>query len=190
MKYWKNIIVGFIIFTCITIVILLQVLMFIRNCTPTVNGILLSAGISITYFVFSLISLALLVGAYQAVEYGLKSVVFCLQIFTLIYGILLVILSICIFVIEMINIEEAVADKWKSMSQYQKDFFSGDPKKLEDERLLNTILCGVFTLVVGCCFIVIGGLSFKLHSVIGERMEFDKKAAERPYVPGPFLQQV
>lgn len=159
-----------IIFTCITIVILLQVLMFVQNCTPQVNGILLSAEISITYFVLSLISLLTLVGAVEAVSYGMKSLIFWWRIILLVYGAILFILAIVIFVVEVQRLEKSVQESWSAMSQYQKDFFDEDIKKLESQRLLNTMLVGGFTLFVGILFIIIGGLCFKLYVECNDRI--------------------
>lgn len=118
MIFWRNIVVGFIIFTSITIVILLQVLMFIQNCVPQTNGILLNAGISITYFILSLVSLATLFGAFETVSYGLKSIIMWTRITILIYGLLLMVMGVLVFALELPKMEERVTTSWSGMSQY------------------------------------------------------------------------
>ena len=65
------------------------------------------------------------------------------------------------------------------MSQYQKEFFDENITTLEELRQTNTILVGCFTLVVGVLFVIVGGLSFKLHSELGARFVPDKKTMSR-----------
>jgi len=74
---------------------------FIQNCVPTPNGILLSSSISITYFILSLFSLALMYGFFETVSYGLKSVLYWTRVGVLVYGIVISVLGLLIFIVEL-----------------------------------------------------------------------------------------
>lgn len=91
---------------------------FIKNCVPRQDGILIGAGISITYIVLSLISLVLLFGIYETVSYGIKSVMYWTKIGCLLYGITITILGILIFVLDVPAIPGNVILSWTAMSQY------------------------------------------------------------------------
>ena len=80
------------------------------------NGILLGSGISIAYFILSLISLLLLFGVYETVFYGIKSVLYWTKIACLIYGFAIAILGILIFVIGAADISQEVPVSWSAMS--------------------------------------------------------------------------
>ena len=85
---------------------------------PSTNGILLSAGSSVTYFFFSLVSLVACLGHYQTVEFGIRSVLLYSRVCTLLYGILLVTLGLVTFIVELSGLSGAVETSWAGMSQY------------------------------------------------------------------------
>jgi hypothetical protein len=84
--------------------------------------------------VLSLLSLLGLYGLYESVSYGLKSIIYWTRIVTLIYGIVLIVLGLLIFIIELGQLEASVQSRWAAMSQYQKEFFDVDISKLEATR--------------------------------------------------------
>ena len=51
------------------------------------------------------------------------------------------------------------------MSTNQKEYFDNDVSKLKDERMENNLFVGLFAIVIGLFFMVIGGLMFKLHQL-------------------------
>ena len=56
-------------FTIVLTVIFLQVMMFLFNAVPMTNGILMSAGASVTYFVMSGVTLIFLYECHEAAAY-------------------------------------------------------------------------------------------------------------------------
>jgi hypothetical protein len=56
-------------FTIVLTVIFLQVMMFLFNAVPMTNGILMSAGASVTYFVMSIVTLIFLYECHEAAAY-------------------------------------------------------------------------------------------------------------------------
>lgn len=148
----------------------------------------MNAGISLSYFVLSLLSLIGLYGALQSVSYGLKSIIYWTRISLLVYGLILCVLALLVFVLEIPRLPDNVTLSWAAMSQYQKDFFNNDKALLQAARQLNSLLVGIFTVVIGVLFIILGALSFKLHAEIGVRMVFDKKQSSRLPVMDNVLQ--
>ena len=61
---------------------------------------------------------------------------------------------------------------------------------MEAVRQTNTTLVGCFALFIGILFIIVGGFSFKLCSLIGEKIHVDKSSASRLPVMDPPTQQV
>jgi len=51
-------------------------------------------------------------GIYETVQYGLKSVIYVTRILTLIYGIILFVLALLIFIIELKQIDAGVSESW------------------------------------------------------------------------------
>ena len=78
----------------------------------------MSTPISTTYFVMSLLSLLGLYGLFESVSYGLKSIIYWTRIFTLIYGVVVVVLGLLIFIIELQQLPTSTETKWSAMSQY------------------------------------------------------------------------
>jgi hypothetical protein len=101
---------------------------------PQTNGILLSAPIATTYFVLSILSFIGLGALYETVNYGLKPIMYWTRIITLVYGIILCVLGLLIFIIELSQLKTEVEGRWAAMSQYQKEFFAEDITKLESVR--------------------------------------------------------
>lgn len=106
------------------------------------------------------------------------------------YGLILCVLALLVFVLELPRLPDNVTLSWAAMSQYQKDFYNNDKALLQAARQLNSLLVGIFTVVIGVLFIILGALSFKLHAEIGVRMVFDKKQSSRLPVMDNVLQQV
>lgn len=83
---------------------------------PREDGILLIRGVSITYFILSLVSLIILFGVYETVSYGIKSVMYWTKIGCLLYGTTITILGILIFVLALPSIPSDVSISWTAMS--------------------------------------------------------------------------
>ena len=71
-------------------------------------------------------------------------------------------LGLVTFVVELSGLAAAVETSWAGMSQYQRDFFDNDISRLEAVRQTNTSLVGLFAIIVGIMFAIIGCFSFKL----------------------------
>jgi len=83
---------------------------------PREDGILITRGVSITYFILSLVSLIILFGVYETVSYGIKSVMYWTKIGCLLYGTTITILGILIFVLALPSIPSDVSISWTAMS--------------------------------------------------------------------------
>jgi hypothetical protein len=57
-------------------------------------------------------------GIYETVQYGLKSVIYVTRILTLIYGIILFVLALLIFIIELKQIDAGVSESWAEMTEF------------------------------------------------------------------------
>lgn len=79
------------------VVIFLQIMMFIRNAVPLTNGVLMSVGSSITYFVLSIFTLILLFASYESASYMVLS--YSPFVITL-YALIILILGILVMAIE------------------------------------------------------------------------------------------
>lgn len=82
----------------------------------------------------SLLSLIGLYALYETVSYGLKPIIYWTRIITLLYGVILMVLGLLIFIVELSQLAASVEDRWAAMSQYQKEFFNEDITKLENTR--------------------------------------------------------
>ncbi len=52
------------------------------------------------------------------------------------------------------------------------------------------MLTAIFSIVIGALFLVVAGLQFKLHDVLGGALVFDKKLVSRMPAIDPFAEQV
>ena len=57
-------------------------------------------------------------GIYETVQYGLKSVIYVTRILTLIYGVILFVLALLIFIIELKQIDAGVSESWAEMTEF------------------------------------------------------------------------
>ena len=93
----------------------------------------------------------------------MASCIKCNRIFAIIYGVILVVLAILAIVLESEDMDNIAGKVWAGLSSNQKVYFDGQVDKLKDERNDNNLFVGIFAIVIGLCFIIIGGLMFKLH---------------------------
>jgi len=131
---WRNINLCMIMFIVFITILFLQILAFLKNSVPQINGILVSIATSITYFILSLLTLFFLYMQYEVVNYGYRSGLFCWRIFAPIYGIILLILGIVLIAVDLPKNGEASANKWAVMSNNQKLFFDNNLSSYEKEK--------------------------------------------------------
>ena len=89
----------------------------------------------------------------------------CNRIVAIIYGFTLVILAILAIVLEDEDMDTIGDTVWAGLSINQKGYFENTVDNLKDERKDNNLFVGIFAIVIGICFIVIGGLMFKLNQL-------------------------
>ena len=136
-----------------------------KNCVPQISGITIAESISITFFALTIFNVLLLLCFYEIVAYGMATCIKCNRIFAIIYGVILVVLAICAIVLESEDMDNIAGTVWAGLSSNQKGYFDNTVDKLKDERNDNNLFVGIFAIVIGLCFIIIGGLMFKLHQL-------------------------
>ena len=136
---------------------------FVRNCVPQISGINIDEGVSIAFFCLTIFNLILLIFFHQIVAYGMTNMIKWQRIISIIYGLTLIVLAILAIVLEDSDMDTISSDVWAALSSNQKTFFDDDVEKLQAERSENNLFVGIFAIVIGVFFIVIGGLMFKLH---------------------------
>ena len=90
---------------------------FAQNAVPQTNNIAVSTGASITYFVLSFVTLALLFCTYEIVNYGQRQLMMFWRIMSLLYGLALIVLGIVLLAIELGSMAETCSSIWVKMSQ-------------------------------------------------------------------------
>ena len=89
---------------------------FAQNAVPQTNNIAVSTGASITYFVLSFVTLALLFCTYEIVNYGQRQLMMFLRIISMLYGLALIVLGIILLAIELGSMAETCSTIWVKMS--------------------------------------------------------------------------
>lgn len=118
-----------------------------------------------TFFALTIFNVMLLYLFYEIVAYGMATMIKCNRIFAIVYGFTIIILAVVAFILEEDDMD-SIADKvWAALSTNQKEFFDGEVSKLKDTRSDNNLFVLMFSIVIGLCFICIGGLMFKLHAL-------------------------
>ncbi len=84
---------------------------------------------------------------------------------SILYGVTILVLAILAITLEDRDMEEISDTVWAALSSIQKDYFDNDIEKLKTERHENNLFVGLFAIVIGLCFVIIGGLMFKLHKL-------------------------
>ena len=107
-------------FTAFSTVIFL-ILMMLFNAVPMTNGILMSTGSSITYFVMAIVTLLFLYECHEAASYMLLQYQGFLVLF---YGLVILVLGIVCAAIDVGGASEATNAIWVSLSTNQKDYFN------------------------------------------------------------------
>lgn len=138
---------------------------FIRNCVPQVSGINIAESISITFFTLTIFNVLVLIYFYEIVSYGISSAIWCFRLVAILYGLVIIALAICAIVLEDQEMDSIGNQVWARLSTNQKDFFSNDVGKLKEERRENNLFVGLFSIVIGICFIIIGALMYKLDKL-------------------------
>ena len=130
-----------------------------------------------TYFALTLFNILLLIFYHQITSYNIASLIKWNRIIAIIYGLALIILAIVAIVLEDRDKDEIGDRVWAALSTNQKDYFDNDVDKLKDERATNNLFVGIFAIVIGICFMIIGALMFKLHAL--EAPEIVKQVTAR-----------
>lgn len=103
-------------------------MMFIFNAVPMTNGILMSTGSSITYFVMSIVTLIFLYECHEATSYMLLHYQ---PFFVMFYGVVVLLLGILCAAIDVGGAAEATDSIWVTLSTNQKDYFK-TPENLDE----------------------------------------------------------
>ena len=90
---------------------------FAQNAVPQTNNIAVSTGASITYFVLSFATLALLFCTYEIVNYGQRQLMMFLRVISILYGLALIVLGIILLAVELGSMAETCSTIWVKMSQ-------------------------------------------------------------------------
>lgn len=83
---------------------------------PQTNNIAVSTGASITYFVLTFVTLALLFCTYEIVSYGQRQLMMFWRIISALYGLALIVLGIILLIIELASMVETCSEIWVKMS--------------------------------------------------------------------------
>jgi len=108
--------------------------MFLRNAVPMTNGIQINAGVSICYFIMSILTLLFLCYSHQAAS---QMVIRYQGIVLLFWGILCLVLTI-IGITEMDAAGSGTDEIYNKLSVNSKSFFENDVQKLKEKRTENT----------------------------------------------------
>ena len=138
---------------------------FVRNCVPQLSDITIAASVSMTYFAFTIFNLLLLGLVYEIVAYGMSSAIKWLRVISIMYGVILIILAILEIALEKDDMVAISKLTWMRLSRNEKSFFDNDREQLMDQRNENNLFVGIFSIVIGCCFVLIGIVMFKLHEL-------------------------
>ena len=76
----------------------------------------MSTGASITYFVLSFATLALLFCTYEIVNYGQRQLMMFLRVISILYGLALIVLGIILLAVELGSMAETCSTIWVKMS--------------------------------------------------------------------------
>ena len=131
---------------------------------PQTNNIAVSTGASLTYFILSFVTLALMFCTYEIVNYGQRSLMMYWRVISALYGLALIILGIILLIMELASMSDTCTTIWGTLSQNQKIFFKDNKSNLEAERSKNVSMMGAFAIVVGFFVIVSGVTQHLLYS--------------------------
>jgi len=132
---------------------------------PQVSGINIAESVSMTFFALTFFNVAMLIFFYEIVSYGMSSAIWCFRLVSILYGLVIIALAICAIVLEDQKMDEIGDQVWAALSSNQKDFFKNSVGNLKAERRENNLFVGLFSIVIGLCFIVIGALMYKLNQL-------------------------
>ena len=97
-----------------------------KNCVPQISGITIAKSISMTYFALTIFNVLLLYLYYEVVAYGIASLIKCNRIFSMVYGLTLIILAVVAFALENKDMDTIADDVWAALSMNQKEYFDED----------------------------------------------------------------
>ncbi|CDW77782.1 UNKNOWN [Stylonychia lemnae] len=164
LKY-RNINLVMIIFTVFITIIFLQVLAYAQNAVPQTNGIAVSAGASIAYFILTFITLFVLYLQYEIVNFGYRNALIFWRFTSPLYGLIIVVLGIVELGVEFSNMDATCATVWKRLSSNQKLYFENSQDNLVSERSRNAAMIGAFALIIGILIIIQG---YPLHELFSQ----------------------
>ena len=89
---------------------------FAQNAVPQTNNIAVSTGASITYFVLSFVTLALVFCTYEIVNYGQRQLMMFWRFISMLYGLALIVLGIILLIMELAAMADTCSTIWGKMS--------------------------------------------------------------------------
>ena len=101
---------------------------------PQTNGIAVSVGASLAYFILTFVTLFLLFIQYEIVHFGYRMALAYWRFFSGLYGFLILLLGIIELGIEFSQITIITEDVWATLSSNQKLYFDNSISNLESER--------------------------------------------------------
>ena len=122
----------------------------------------MSKFVSICYLIFSIVDIILLFFFYEIVLYTMKDFLNVNRWISTIWGIAMVACGILVIIIEIPLAKRTSTNVWQAMSTNQRKFFENDVGKLTRMRGLNAMYVGIFTVVIGALFLIIGVILFLL----------------------------
>ena len=130
----------------------------------------MSKFVSICYLIFSIVDIILLFFFYEIVLYTMKDFLNVNRWISTIWGIAMVACGILVIIIEIPLAKRTSTNVWQAMSTNQRKFFENDVGKLTRMRGLNAMYVGIFTVVIGALFLIIGVILFLLDRDLKQSM--------------------
>lgn len=101
---------------------------------PQTNGIAISSGASLAYFILTFITLFILYIQYEIVNFGYRNTLQWWRVVSGLYGLTLIILGAIELGLELSDQPNIVSDIWATLSSNQKLYFDNDVDNLQAER--------------------------------------------------------
>lgn len=120
--------------------------------------------------VFSIVDILLLFLFYEIVLYTMKDFLNVNRWISTIWGIAMVACGVLVIIIEIPLAKRTSKNVWQAMSTNQRKFFGNDVSNLTRMRGLNAMYVGIFTIVIGALFLIIGTFLFLLDRDLKQSM--------------------
>eukprot|EP00347_Sterkiella_histriomuscorum_P011122 403373675 len=151
---WKNINLIMVMFTVFIKIIFLQILAYAQNSVPQTNGIAISVGASLAYFILTFVTLFVLFLQYEIVNFGYRFALTYWRYVSGTYGFIILLLGIIEIGVEFVNMDSNTESVWRTLSSNQKLYFDNSKDNLVFERQQNALMVGIFSIVIGLLILV------------------------------------